>query len=242
MRFALFARSAVVVVLLVPAVGPAQVTLGQVDNFEDGSLQNWAQGISSLGTLTSATGGPPGSTHYMQVTALGGFGGSSSRLTVFNQSQWRGNYIAAGVNAVEMDLLAPTSNAQTLSMRIAYKSGTGAGAPGYSSTAAFSLPADGQWHHAVFLLSNSTMTPIGAVTSPFDAFITAPQEMRILHSASPSLNGDVIAAVVGVDNVRASFVPVPEPAGGLAAVALAAGLVGLARRRRAARLTSSPSS
>ncbi len=221
-------------VLLAPPAGRAQtITLGQKDTFTGaapGGFDNWTQGaFAPPGSLLLVTGGPGGgSDQYMQITATGGIG-AGSRITVFNQVQWTGNYITAGVSSVEMDLRAPTTNTQSLAMRVAYKNALGAG---YSSTVPFTLPADGQWHHAVFKLTAADMTAIGSPGS-FDTFMTNPSEMRILNSSAPSLNGDSIAAVVGVDNVLAAGAPVPEPAGVLAAAALAAGAAWpLLRRRR----------
>ena len=58
-------------------------------------------------------GGPAGAgDQYMRITSNGGFG-AGSRLTVLNRTQWLGNYIAAGVTAVEMDLLAPTASTRS---------------------------------------------------------------------------------------------------------------------------------
>src|SRR5581483_6386498 len=82
--------------LLLPAAGRAQITLGQTDPFETATTLNWSQGAPAGGALTVAAGGPAGpNDHYMQITANGG--GPGGKITVFNQSQWLGNYNAAGV-------------------------------------------------------------------------------------------------------------------------------------------------
>jgi hypothetical protein len=232
MRLAKLLRAAVVpaAVLLTPSASPAQITLGQKDTFESG-LQGWTQGINSGGSgLANPTGGPGGAAdHYMQITSQGGFG-ADSKLIVFNQAQWTGNYIAAGVTAIEMDLMAPTTNTQPLSMRVGFQNPTLR--QGYASTVAFNLPADGQWHHAVFKLTATDMTAINAPPA-FNTFMSSVPEMRILSSASPALNGDTIAAVAGVDNVLATTTPVPEPTGVLAAAAAVVGVAWpLIRRRR----------
>ena len=43
MRLVLLAAAAV---LLAPSAGLAQITAGQVDDFEGGTLENWSQGAS----------------------------------------------------------------------------------------------------------------------------------------------------------------------------------------------------
>jgi hypothetical protein len=224
------------VVLFTPSAGLAQFPPG-VDDFEGGptDLENWTQGANAPApNLVNVAGGQTG--RYMQITASGG-AGPGSLLTVFNRNQWLGNYIAAGVTAVEMDLFAPATNPQPLTIRVAFKSGTSQFDSGYSSSnaTAFTLPADGQWHHAVFPLTADAMSAFGAPAA-FNTFMTNPAEMRILHATVPHVHGTSITAVVGVDNIR--VVPIPEPAGVLAAAAVAVGLARVfVRRRRAGRVT-----
>jgi hypothetical protein len=49
-----------------------------------------------------------------------------------------------------------------LSIRLGLKARSGIGATGYSSTNPFLLPADGQWHHARFLIDAEDLTAVGA--------------------------------------------------------------------------------
>lgn len=226
--------------LLLPASGSAQITLNQVDTFQgSSSTVGWGTGAGAPTPTVITTGGPAGAgDQYMQLASDGG-AGAGSRLTVFNRAQWLGNYNAAGVNAIEMDLLSPSSNPATLTIRVAYKTTTAAGSSGYSTADAFafSLPNDGQWHHAVFRLNNTEMAPVLATngtspTTPFSTFISSPGEMRLLHSDAPSINGTAVVAMLGVDNIRARFIPIPEPSGVLAAVAAAVAAARLVRRRR----------
>jgi hypothetical protein len=219
--------------LLLPSAGAAQITLGQIDTFETGTTLNWTNGAGG-GSESVQAGGPAGlSDHYLQVISTGG-GGGGARMTVFNRTQWVGNYIAAGVNDIDLSLFDP-SGGTPLSIRIAYKSATSSGAPGYVSTVPFALPADGAWHHTDFHLTAAAMTAVGSPT-PFDTFFSGPVEMRIISSVNPSLDGDPIAATLGVDNIHAGFVPVSEPGGMLAVVLAAAGVAGpLARRCRRGR-------
>src|SRR5438034_10157610 len=88
-----------ITVLALPTLGHAQVTLGQTDNFGSG-LANWRQGASSPpGALSVVNGGPAGANDpFMQIVANGG--SAAGKITVFNQSQWVGNYNTAGVGAI----------------------------------------------------------------------------------------------------------------------------------------------
>src|SRR5262249_18735898 len=81
----------------------------------------------------------------------------------------------------------------------------------------FDIPNDGAWRHVSFPLTAANFTTVGAPADPFATFIATPsdqRELRILSEAGTfSLNGDSIPAIVGIDNIRASFPPVPEPTG-----------------------------
>src|SRR5947208_4576370 len=135
-RFAQSIPIATIILLALPTTGRAQVTLGQVDNFSTGT-QNWTQWANSpSGAVTIQNGGPAGATDpFLQIVANGGTAGG--KIIVFNQSQWRGNYNAAGVRAIEMDL--KNVSGPTLSVHIAFRDVSNSG---YSSTNGFSLAAD----------------------------------------------------------------------------------------------------
>lgn len=197
------------------------VVINQIDTFQDGTTQGWSIGLPP-DPVNVETGGPLGTgDRFLRLTADGSSNGG--RLTTFNQAQWRGDYIAAGVDAIEMDLRNFAT--QTLSIRIAFKQSASPGTPGFSSTVAFSLPADGQWHHAVFPINTMSMTRLGSTTLDLNTLLQNPIEMRILHSTSPSLSGNNIVAQLGIDNIRA----IPAP--GASLLPLGAMLVGARRRR-----------
>jgi hypothetical protein len=241
MRLIFFRRVALALAagLLLPAAGPAQIVANQVDTFDGGTTQNWG-GAPSLAVVP---GGPTGS--FLQVTATGS--GAGGRLTVHNNMQWVGNYNAAGVIAIDMDVI--NLSATVLALRVSFKEDTSIASAGYVSTAAFNLPADNQWHHASFRLTDADMTavPSSSGTPPAETFHdllgstarpTGPGELRILHSVAPNtVHGDFAGTNLwrwGIDNIRAVATPVPEPAGGLALLLAAAGLAGrrALRRRR----------
>src|SRR6266446_3491591 len=145
------------------------VIVGQIDDFQDGTLANWANGGGKAPPLMNIANGGPGGAgdHFLQITAIGG-GGPGSRLTAFNRDQWLGGYLSQ----------------------------------------AFLLPPDSAWHHALFSITPGSMIPIGS-PEPFSTFFTNPTELRIINEVgATNLNGDPIAAQLGVDNIRA----VPEPA------------------------------
>lgn len=206
------------------ALSPAAhaVTLAQIDDFEDGSTQNWG----GASPQNIPTGGPLGlNDNYFEITATSG--SSGGKLTTHNRTQWLGDYLAAGVTEIAMDLKGFSSpGSANLSIRFAFKTGTGSGDPGYVSTTAFSLPIDGLWHHAVFSLAD--MTAVGS-PAPLNTVLAGPAEVRILHAAADNtVHGDNIVGKFGVDNIQAA----PEPTTtGLLALGMGAWLL----RRRARR-------
>lgn len=214
-----------VVVCSLALTGWAQAVVpGQIDNFQDGTVQGWANGDvpPTPPVLNVATGGPGGAgDRFMQISSIGGTG-PGGRLTVFNRDQWLGNYVGQGITAVEMDLNNFSDVA--VSIRLGFKQAVGPGSPGYVSPA-FVLPAGSGWQHVVFSIDMATMIAIGSPDN-FNSFFSGNfGEVRIINSVNPDLNGDPIVAQLGIDNIHA----VPEPA----TFALATlGLVGLHIVRR----------
>lgn len=151
--------------------------------------------------------------------------GNQSLTQTVNDSQWLGNYVSAGVTGVAMDLRIPIPFGP-LPMRIAIREATGDSSttPGYCSTTAFNLTADGNWHHVVFPLDAASMT---AINSPKQLSVDLANvvDFRLLSSPAPSVIGFGQATEFYVDNIAA----VPEPASiGI----LLSGIVGLALLRR----------
>jgi hypothetical protein len=224
MKFTTSIAIIVAVGLLICADSAQAIVVGQIDNFEDETLQNWANG-GAFGVppvVNVNTGGPAGANdNFMQVTADGS--GPGSFLTVFNRTQWLGDYIGLSVTAIELDLR--NLGAVDLTIRLGFKETATLGAPGYLS-APFSLLAGSGWQHAVFFINSGSMTAIGGPAAFNSFFSNGFGEMRIINEAgNTNLVGDAVSAQLGVDNIHA----VPEPS----AILLAAvGLLALAALRR----------
>ncbi len=195
-------------VLAAPAMA---VTLGATDTFEDGSTEGWSTGDPSPNPpLAIADGGPGGAGDGFLLLTSTGVSGPGGKLVAWPGNEFRGNYLAAGVTALAMDLR--NLGTTPLSLRL-YLDGP------LGSTAvlrdAVVLPAGSGWTPVVF-----AMVP-AAYDGP--AFVLGGvSQLRLYHGTSASYPGGNIAAQLGVDNVTA----VPEPgmawmlAGGLAALAL----------------------
>lgn len=174
------------------------VMLNYKDDFEFETTQNWANGVSGGEPTVVTSGGPAGTADAYLLIRSGG-SHPAPRMQAYNRSQWTGNYISAGVGRIEMHL--KNSGPNWLNMRIALKDGTLSTSNGWVSTNAYALPNDGVWHQVVFHISESSMTQIG--TASLVSVLTLVRELRLLHSSSPSLEGDALEAQVGVDNITA---------------------------------------
>ena len=184
------------------AAGAARgvIVFGQLDDFENGTVMDWTHGFPSPNPPTNiATGGPGGTDdNYLQNTSTGGMG-AGSRQVMFNQTQWAGNYNAAGVTRITgfMKNFGTTD----LFMRLAVQGGTLNS--WYASTNAISLPASGAWTPFTFDLTPSAMTGVIA-NEPLSDVLASVFALRILSAqAAPELRGDIVAATLGVDNLRA---------------------------------------
>jgi hypothetical protein len=197
--------SGFVLLLLLPVNLSASPILRLIDTFS-GSALGWTNGAPAADPVVVPTGGPSGiGDSYLQITGDGA--GEGGRITAFNVSQWAGDYLAAGIAAIEMDLL--NLGSVPLSIRVGLRRELGQGSPGFSGTSGFALAADGAWHRATFMLDAANLTRINSGTLGLDTLLSNVAELRILHSTSPSLTGTPLASSLGVDNVH-GVAAVPE--------------------------------
>jgi hypothetical protein len=201
------------------------VTLGQIDTFEDGTTQNWTVGLLGaphpMPPQNNPSGGPAGvNDNYLLLTSLGGVG-PGNRLTVINPGQWAGNYLAAGVTTISMDV--NNLGGTDLALRLLFEDPV-AGPPTdiAISTNSILVPANSGWISVVFPIMPGDLTVLsGDVT----AALTNATELRLFHSPALGFPGPAVVSSLGVDNIAA--VPAPPPA-----LLLTTGLAGLWFLRR----------
>jgi hypothetical protein len=228
------ATAAALLIVFLPALAAA-LSVGQQDTFEDGTTAGWT--VALLGAAHPAppanapTGGPAGlDDNFLLLTAVGG-GGAGNRLTVINAGQWTGDFIAAGISGIRMDL---TNLGQSdLALRLLFSDPAGGPPTNQAfSTTPFLLPSGSGWTSAFFPIAPADLTAsLGSVT----AALHDTTDLRLYHSAPAAFPGPAVVALLGVDNVTATaaLAPTPEPT---SALLLGSGLVALswrAWRRRA---------
>ena len=190
----------------------AALTIGQVDDFEDGTVENWIVGVAGAPhpqpPENVASGGPAGADdNYLRLTSFGGQG-AGSRLVVVNVAQWAGDYAGAGVNAIEMDLLNMGPN--DLFIRLLLEDPMGGPPTNVAvSTSAFVLPSASNWTHAVLSLKPEDLT---ALIGSVNTVLSNATAVRIYSSPVAIFPPDPVIGLLGVDNIRALSVSTPAKA------------------------------
>ncbi len=228
----------IALVVTLSAVAKADpVVLGQVDTFQTGP-QGWLIGFGGgpfpTTPLPIVTGGGPAGAgdNYLLVSATGQEG-PFSRLSAINNTQWAGNYIAAGVNAITMDVRNFGPSDLSLRLLVAGPFGQ-TGPPGniaFTTNSIF-VPAGGGWTSVTFLIGPEHLT---ATRGTAVGALTNAGALRLYHNPEPGFGGfnngpPPVNARLGVDNITATAVPEPTTL-----LLLGTGLAGVAakvRRRR----------
>lgn len=210
---------------VVGAPSAAAVVIGQIDDFEDGTVQGWH--VSALGSphpappQNVASGGPQGvDDNYMLLTAVGGVT-AGSRMAVLSGAQWSGNYVDAGVSSIRM--WARNQGNTDMVIRLLFERLVG-GAPTdlAASTTGVSLAAGSGWQSIELGTAAADFT---ALAGTVDMALTNTSLIRIFHGTSTAFPPVPITGQLGIDDVQA----VPEPSTLMAACA---GLAAMLRRRR----------
>ena len=202
-----------------------------IDDFQDGSVHDWSHAAISPNPPTNeADVGLTGiGDNALRVHSHGG-GGPGSRWIAFNaESDWTGDYIAAGINRIEADVNNIGPN--TLNLRVAI--GTGASPlPGISAavTDAVTIAPGSGWVKVTWSLDPNDLISLGQ--DPATA-LTSVRVLRILDNPFPAYvasptTGEATALLDNIVARGTTAIPEPGSVGVLAIVA--AGLV--CRRRR----------
>src|SRR5690606_13265203 len=186
------------------------VSVGEIDTFSS-SIEGWFAGgvtgnMPPSPPVVIPNGGPGGlGDAYLSITATGGMG-AGGRLVAMNGSQWAGDYLAAGVAAIEMDLR--NFGTTDLTVRLLFEDPAG-GPPTNIAATSFgaSVRAGADWTRFRFPIAPSELV---ALQGDASAALSGSTLIRIYHSVPVAFPGDPIAGNLGVDNIAA--IPEPETA------------------------------
>ena len=200
------------------------VSNGELDTFSAG-IEGWFAGGGPLGQVPSpspsveSTGGPAGAGDSFMLITANGTGAAGGRLVAMNAAQWAGNYAAAGISSIGMDLR--NLGTSDLTIRL-YLEDPIPGPPlneAVTNVSVF-LPAGGTWTHAVFSLAPGDLTVLQGSAATLLSNTTV---FRIFNGTVADFPPERVSGQLGVDNIQA----IPEPETFLL---MAAGLLFIAAR------------
>ena len=224
------------VIACMPARADANPIL--IDTFEDGTTMGWFVPVPPAGPPSPVppenvdSGGPTGAGDaYLELESTGD-PGPGGRLSVLNESQWTGDFRAAGITAISMDV--NNFGPDDLYLRLFFEDFDGPPPPANLAltVADILVPAGSGWMNVVFDLSPANLIAGGFGT--VEGALTDVDVMRIFHNPDPAFPGPGVgiprvATTLGVDNITAI---VPEPATGVLLLGGLAAAVIRARRRQ----------
>jgi hypothetical protein len=214
--------------------------LGNLDDFEDGTTENWV--VALLGVphpappVNIANGGPDGDgDNYLRLTSVGG-AAAGSRLVIINAAQWAGDYTIPDDSPIQRYVIQGWVNNfinNDLFLRVLLENPMGGGSTDIAISEAVMVPAGGGWVPFEIPLGPDDLT---VLEGSLDALLPNVTAVRLLHSQGGAFPGEPLVLEIGFDDLLATgiVIDVPESAAlGLMLAALA-GLVapGALRRKR----------
>lgn len=209
------------------------ITVGQIDDFEDGTLQAWKMGandVTASHMTNIADSGPAGpGDNFLQVVSHEVETTGGNRLTFFNKTQWTGDYLSSGITEIAMDV-KNFSSSEVLNLRLAINGGFLDSSFNFigglfTTTASVNLDSGSGWTHVVFSLDPGDLTAVSGRSGSTgnDVLVTLANvtELRLLNSVNPDWTGLPVTATLGIDNITA-VVPLPP-----ALLLFVSGLIGL---------------
>jgi hypothetical protein len=192
------------------------VILFTPDTFTDGTVQEWYGGD----TVMNVDNGQGGTADRYITVATNSGGSAGSHLATHNaELRWSGDYISAGVTAVQVDMRNLGST--TLQMRLVL---FGLGNRWTSNTAVTLTPGS-EWQHLTFPVSQSSLAHVLGAATYTDSLSNVTQIMFRHDGGTPSSGGETINGTLGIDN------PMAVPSPGLVGLLAPLGALSLRRRR-----------
>jgi len=184
--------------LCVAAASHGQVSATNHDDFQDGTTQNWLNGGMATDPVNVPTGGPAGAGDAYCQSSGTGIPGPGGNPSMFNDTQWTGDYLAEGIVAITADIANFGPN--EVDMRIVLH---GPVTQRYTSTVSQTVPPDGVWRTYEFSILEKDLTS----TVTRDGWqVTVENAVRLQfrnQSGTPTSGGTPVLATVGYDNIRA---------------------------------------
>jgi len=199
------------------------VTLPLSDDFQDGSTQSW----TGSDTANLSDVGPTGVGDLsLEVTSV-------KRFVTYNQTQWSGDWNAASISQISLDVRHANPYDLVLWLGVSQGSpGFGGSGDTYVTNQSITVPGDDNWHLILFNVTSADFDPAPANSTAVPdaaAALSAVSQLRIIHNTSQEFIGEFASGVALFDNIQV----VPEPASlALAGLCGLSMLLGSSRKQR----------
>jgi hypothetical protein len=185
------------------------ISANQFDDFNDGMVHGWSINNGLTPVFVAEHEGPLGENDHallMSTTFI-----MHPRLLVLNVSQWTGNWTAANITQISLDVRNPNTFPLSMRLGIAGPGGVQAGGAGDTHvTGATTVPADNLWHSLTFDVLPANFTSISGENTA--AALAAVSQFRVIHNPSTLFMGSFVEGSFYLDNIRAIAVPEPTMA------------------------------
>lgn len=186
---------------LFPTLLLSQVTLNQIDDFEDFTTRNWTKN-NSIPNANIPDDGPLGiGDNFLRVISSGS--GSGLNLLTLNNAQWLGNYYqnngANRIKYISMDVRNSGSN--IIFLRMSFKHNNSPLEIWSTINPIAVIPGEG-WKTVNFHIEQASVVRVSGL-NPYTTTFNNVHEVRILHNDAPSWDSDPIEATLDIDNIMA---------------------------------------
>lgn len=193
-----FRKAVLLLAIPVPAlVCPVRsAALHSIDDFEDETTMGWAGG-QAASPVNVSSGGPRGADDaYLRITT------TNFHLGTRHVGHWAGNYKAAGVKAIEMDLNHISPSADSVRVRILIHGPGGA----FASRSLTPPVSSNAWSHYRFGLLSNNLVYVTGGSGVLDDTLTGVTKLHVRNDREtptpPGSHPPHITATLGIDNIR----------------------------------------
>ncbi len=184
-----------------------------LNDFEDGLPHGWKKGSNASPRQFPKVVEEANGNHYLEVTSVGGGPdgrGPSSRMTVINETEWRGNYNSAGVGSIKARM--KNMGDDTLYMRVGFTTRAIEEWHFAASKDPLELPADGKWYDLSFAISEEYITPFlgneGECCFPewdFKEVVGGVNQLKFHNGKDAHFwGGERLESTLGIDDIHVS--------------------------------------
>lgn len=193
------------------ATTASAITVGQLDTFQDATTQNWVEGLGGaippVPPAVVANAGPNGTGDFaLRITGTGAVIGPGSKLVVNNiQPRWLGDYTAAGVNGIVLDVRNP--NAFELNLRVGIDGPAIGTTGGRWVSGAVVVPASSGWRTVTFSLLPADLLPGDLAATSASTTRANVAVLRVMHAPVATWSSVAAAGQMDLNDIEA----LPEP-------------------------------